>query len=1075
MHKFNIMRLKLFLASLLVASSGNLLAQVSQQIGGVVLDDNGQPVIGAQVVIQGTTIGTVTDIDGRFSLPNAKPGDSVVVSFLGMDEQVIAAATDMTVNMHTLDSELDEVIVVAYGEQKRSSFTGSAGVVDSKSLEKRQVNSVMDALQGTVAGLQSFQSSGAPDASPEFRIRGFSSLNAGNDPLIVLDGVPYDGAWSSINPTDVASITVLKDAASNALYGARGANGVIIITTKKGEKGGASVSLDAKVGWSSRASKRYDTIDAPGEYIETYYKALYNANIAKGQTPYQAHQNANNQLYKSPSDGGLAYLPYTVPDGEYLVGDNGKLNPNATLGTRVYNNGNIYTILPDDWIDETYRDALRQEYNISINAGNDKGQFYASLGYLNNEGIVVGSDFERFTARLKGSYQVYRWLNVGGNANFTHSDTNTADEDATGGNNLFYQAALMAPIYPVYIRDANGDILYDEYGKVGDYGDGATLGSDYVRPYLTQSNGVTDAPLNTYNTISNSFNIDGYADIDIYGGLKLYASGNVYYSGNRMTQTINPFYGYGNMSYPGGYVYKYSYNYYSVNFQELLKYNKTFADVHNLSLLGGHENYTYKYDYMTGDRKNMFSYFGNQELNGATTYISNSSYDSKYQTEGWLFRALYDYDGKYFGQLSYRRDSSSRFHPDHRWGNFYSLGGAWIMTREEWMDDIPWLNTLKVKVSFGQNGNDNIDDFLYTDTYTIEKGEGDEIGLVLKNVGNENITWETVSNTNAGVEFELLSHRLRGGVDYFYRKTTDMLCTVRVPLSQGYAGYSSNIGDMVNKGVEVELEGEPFANEAVKWTVGLNLTAYKNEIVRLNDDNKYNDLEGHAGYTSGSYYYGEGLPMYTWRLRKYAGVSSDGQSMWYLHDADGNLVTTTNPSDISDDRDFFDCGTALPDFYGGFNTSVSFFGFDFNASFAYSVGGKAMDWGYQSLMSVPTAGSTGMALHKDLLDAWSEANTTSGIPRLQYDDTYSAATSDRFLTDASWLALQNVSLGYTFPKDWVNTLRLSNVRLYVSGENLTYWSKRKGFDPRISYAGSVSSDVAYAPARTVTAGITIQF
>ena len=1068
------MRIKVLMASMLFAASGQMMAQ-SGTMGGQVLDENGEPVIGAQITVKGTKTGTVTDIDGKFSLPNVKRGELIVINYLGMEAQTVKAQPGMTVSMHSKDRTLDEVIVVAYGEQKKSSFTGSAGVVDSKSLEKRQVTNVMDALQGNVAGLQSFTSSGSPDATPEFRIRGISSLNAGNDPLIVLDGVPYDGAWNSINPSDVASVTVLKDAASNALYGARGANGVIIVTTKKGSQGKAVVTLDAKLGWNSRSSKRYDTIDDPAQYLETYYTAHYNANIAKGQSPYTAHVNANNVLSASAAEGGLVYLPYSVPEGQYLIGDNGKLNPNATLGNRVYNNGSVYTIYPDDWIDAIYRTSLRQEYNVSVNGGTQQSQLYASLGYLSNDGIVIGSDYERYTARLKASYQATKWLNVGGNINFAHSNTNNADEDATGATNIFYQAGQMAPIYPVYLRDGDGNILTNEYGKMGDYGDGAYLGSSYVRPYLTQSNGVIDSKLNTNNTVSNTFTLNGFADISIIDGLKLTLNGSVYNSSNRMTETINPYYGYGHMSYPSGYVYKYDYNYYSVNFQELLKYSKSFGK-HNVTLLAGHENYTHNYDYMTGDRKNMFSYFGNQELNGATTYISNSSYKSKYMTEGWIFRGLYDYDGKYMGQVSYRRDASSRFHPDHRWGNFYSLGGAWIITKEDFMKDVKWLNMLKLKASFGQNGNDNIDDFLYTDTYTISKGEGSEIGLTLSNVGNEKITWETVSNFNAGFEFEVLGSRLRGGLDYFYRKTTDMLCTVRVPLSQGYAGYSSNVGDMVNKGVEIELEGDPIATKDIKWTIGANLTAYTNEITRLNEDNRYNTLGGgHPGYTSGSYYYGEGLPMYTWRLKKYAGVSEDGQSMWYIHDSEGNLTTTTNPTEITSDDDYFNCGTALPDFYGGFNTSVSAYGFDFNISFAYSVGGKAMDWGYQTLMACPTSGSTGMALHKDILKAWSSENTTSNIPRLQYGDTYSAATSDRFLTDASWLALQNISLGYTFPKQLVSRLKLSSLRLYVSGENLTYWSKRKGFDPRISYSGSVSSDVNYAPARTITAGLSVQF
>ena len=1073
------MRTKVFMMSMLLAASGQVMAQDSKTLGGSVIDESGEPVIGAQVTVKGSKTGAVTDVDGNFSLPaTIKPGTELVINYLGMESQTVKAAPGMKVSLRSQDRQLDEVIVVAYGEQKKSSFTGSAGVVDSKSLEKRQVNNVMDALQGNVSGLQSFQRSGSPDATPEFRIRGFSSLNAGNDPLIVLDGVPYDGLWSSINPADVASVSVLKDAASNALYGARGANGVIIVTTKKGTQGKATITLDAKLGWSSRSSQRYETIDDPAQYIETYYGSLYRANIANGQTPYKAHANANATLYKPSGEGGLGYLPYSVPDGQYLIGDNGKLNPNATLGNRIYNNGHVYTIMPDDWLDETYRTALRQEYNLSINGGNQQAQFYGSLGYLKNDGIVIGSDYERYTARMKATYQANKWLKVGGNINFAHSNTNNANEDdptvTSAANNIFYQTAFMAPIYPVYLRDGEGNILYNEYGAVGDYGDGMYLGAKLVRPYLSQCNGIIDAALNTNNTVSNTFTLNGFADINIWDGLSATVTGSVYNSSNRMTKTTNPYYGYGYMSYPNGYVYKYDYNYYSVNFQQLLKYAKSFGK-HNVSLLAGHESYKHTYDYMTGDRKNMFSYFGNQELNGATTMLNNSSYQSNYNTEGWLFRGLYDYDGKYFGQLSYRRDASSRFHPKHRWGNFYSFGGAWIITKESWMKDIAWLNELKLKASFGQNGNDNIGDFLYTDTYKINKGEGNEIGLTLKDIGNENITWETVTNVNAGIEFAVLGSRLRGSIDYFYRKTTDMLCTVKVPLSQGYAGYSSNIGDMANKGVEIELEGDPIHTKDIKWTIGANLTAYKNKILKLNDDNKYNTLDGHAGYTSGSYYYGEGLPIYTWRLKKYAGVSDEGLSMWYIHDANGNLTTTTNPTDITKDEDYFDCGTVLPDFYGGFNTSVSAYGFDFNLSFAYSVGGKAMDWGYQSLMSNPTAGATGMAFHKDLLKAWTETNTQTNVPRLQYGDEYSAATSDRFLTDASWLSLQNISLGYTFPKKWISPLGLSNVRLYVSGENLAYWSKRKGFDPRVTYDGSESSNVNYAPARTFTAGLSVQF
>ena len=1064
----------IFVATMMVTVSA--LAQ-KLNVRGTVIDENKEAVIGASVLIKGSNIGTKTDIYGQFLLDGVKSGSELVISYVGMKTKTVQARSSLSIVLENDDQILDEVMVVAFGEQKKSSFTGSAGVVDSKKLEQRQVTNVMEALQGNVAGLQAYSHSGAPDAAPEFRIRGISSINAGKAPLIVLDGAPYDGDWNSINPSDVASVTVLKDAASNALYGARGANGVIIVTTKKGEKARTSITLDVKLGTSSRASKRYETIDDPAQYIETNYKALYNNYINQGQTIASAHANANKTLTASSQNGGLGYVPYAVPAGQYLVGDNGKLNPSATLGNRVYNDGQVYTIMPDDWIDEAYRNATRQEYNLSINGGGDNGTFFASLGYLNADGIAVGSDYERYTSRLKATYQATKWLNVGGNVSFARSTTNNgadaSDTEDSGANNIYSQIIMMGPIYPVYLRDGEGNILRNENGIVGDFGDGQVMGSDMVRPYLTQVNGIAEASMNTNKWVITNFSLNGFADFDIWDGLKATVNANIYSYQEKNTSTQQPFYGFGHMSYPSGYVYKYNSSIFTQNYQQLLKYNKRFGK-HNVSLLAGHESYKSNTDYLYADRKNMFSYWGNQELNGATTYLSNGGYKVDYNTEGWIFRGLYDFDGKYFGQVSYRRDASSRFHPDHRWGNFYSFGGAWIITKEEWMKDVKWLNELKLKASFGQNGNDNIGDFLYTDLYNINKGDGNDITLTLSSIGNENITWETITNINLGVEFQMFNNRLRGSVEYFYRKTTDMLSWVTVPLELGYSGSYYNVGDMSNKGIEMELSGEPIVTKNFRWTVGANLTAYKNEVLKLNDSNKFNTLDGHPGYTSGSYFYGEGLPMYTWRLRKYAGVNENGESMWYKHADDGSLTTTTDPTSITLDKDFFDCGTALPDFYGGFNTGISAYGIDLNVSFAYSVGGKVMDWTYMQLMQNPQSGLTGMAMHQDLLNAWSADNTTSNVPRLCYNDQYANYTSDRFLTDGSWLALQNITLGYNLPKKWMNSLGINGIHIAVSGENLTYWSKRKGLDPRLNASGSISA-TKYAPARTITGSISVKF
>ena len=1046
-------------------------------VKGIVVDEHNEAVIGASILVKGTTKGTHSDLNGEFQIENVDSEAQLVISFIGLQTKTLKASKSMRIVLEGNDQILDEVMVVAFGEQKKSSFTGSAGIVDSKKLEHRQVTNVMEALQGNVAGLQAYSHSGAPDAAPTFRIRGISSINAGKAPLIVLDGAPYDGDWNSINPSDVASVTVLKDAASNALYGARGANGVIIITTKKGDKSRTNISLDVKIGTSSRASKRYNTIDNPAQYIETNYKALYNSFITQGQSTTMSHLNANSTLLSSSQKGGLGYVPYAVPEGQLLVGSNGKLNPSATLGNRVYNGGNVYTIMPDDWIDEAYRNALRQEYNLSFNGGNNNGTFYASLGHLDAQGIAVASDYQRFTARLKATYEATRWLNVGGNLNYSRSTTNNgadvSDTEDSGNNNIYSQILQMGPIYPVYLRDGEGNILRNENGIVGDYGDGQIMGAGYVRPYLTQVNGITEASMNTNRSTITSFTLSGFADIDIWNGIKATVNGSIYSYHNKYTSTQQPFYGFGNMSYPNGYVYRYDGDMFTQNYQQLLKYNKDLGK-HSISVLAGHESYKSSSDNLYADRKNMFSYWENQELNGATTYLSNGSSNTKYNTEGWIFRALYDFDDKYFGEVSFRRDASSRFHPDHRWGNFYSFGGAWIISKESWMNKAAWLDELKLKASFGQNGNDNIGDFLYTDLYDINKGDGNDITLTLSSVGNENITWETITNVNFGIETQMLKARLRAGIEYFYRNTTDMLSWVKVPVELGYAGSYYNVGDMSNKGVEIEISGEPIVTKQFRWTIGANLTAYKNNISKLNDSNKFNTLDGHPGYSSGSYFYGEGLSMYTWRLRKYAGVNENGEAMWYKHDSDGQLITTTDPTGITRDEDFFNCGTALPDFYGGFDTGLSAYGIDFNISFAYSVGGKVMDWAYMGLMQSPQSGLTGMAMHRDLLNAWSKENPDSDIPRLNYGDQYSNFTSDRFLTDGSWLALQSVSVNYTMPRKWVNALGLSSIRVGVSGDNLTYWSKRRGLDPRINSSGSISA-TKYAPARTIIGSINIQF
>ena len=1054
-------RIVLFLMCLLVVI-GHLSAQVTKMSGIVLSKDDGLPVVGASVLIQGTTHGTITDVDGKFVLDNIKPTDKkVMVSFIGMKTQVVDVKSFVKVVLVTESEMMDEVMVVAYGTAKRSAFTGSASVVNAEKLSKRQTTNVVQALAGQVAGLQMTSGSGQPGGdAPTLIIRGIGSINADNDPLIIVDGMPYEGGWNNINPSDVESVSVLKDAASNALYGARGANGVIIITTKQAKAGEAVVTASAKWGVNTRGTIDYDYIKDPGEYYEAHYKALYNQlRYVKGLSEGEAYAQANkNMVGNTKENGGLTYNVYSYPENENLIGMNGKLNPNATLGRVV----NGYMLYPDDWVDEAYSSALRQKYNVNIAGGTDKMQSYGSFGYLKDDGIVPSSNYERYSARFKGLYQAKKWMKYGANISYTHSNSASLTEKYDTDLSSFTEG--MAPIYPVYVRNADGNILTDLNGKVYDYGT-ATAQLGLARPNHPNSS-IQSSMLNQENRNGNTFNGNAFVDITFLKDFKFTFNVGTTVNEIRYYTTTNPYYGFG--AEQNGTVTMYHYRTTTLNLQQILNYSHNFGK-HNISVMLGHESYKYNYAELSASKKNMFSYWGNHELNGAVIDGSSAaSYSNDYNTEGYFFRALYDYDANYFS-ASYRRDASSRFHPDHWWGNFYSVGGAYLMSKEDWFD-VKWIDMLKIKFSIGQQGNDNIGSYNYTDRYNIVNSN-DELSLSFNSKGKKDITWETNTNMNLGVEFELLKGKLNGGVELFYRKTTDMLNWFNVPLSLGYPGYYDNIGDMANKGVELELNYIPVNKKNFTWKINLNLTHYKNKITYLPDEKKTTVMDGHGGYMNGSRYYGEDLPINTWYMKRFAGLSEDGLSLWYYTDKETNEEKTTTTYSTGD---FYLCGDPNPDLYGGFGTSITFHGFDLSTQFSYLVGGLTYDYGYAGMMGNPTATSVGNRWHKDVLKAWSPENPSSTIPRWHFNDLNTTGSSDRFLIDGSYLNLQNIQVGYTLPDSWTSHLKIKNLRLYFVCDNVYYWSKRKGLDPRRSISG-VGTSGKIAPFRTYSGGISLQF
>lgn len=573
-------------------------------------------------------------------------------------------------------------------------------MIHTEQITKRPVTNVIESLSGQVAGLQMVTTTGAPGSTPSMLIRGISSISAGTNPLIVLDGMPYEGGWNNINPTDVESISVLKDAASTALYGARGANGVVIITTKTGNTGKAKITIDAKWSMNTRGEIEYDYIKDPAEYYEVHYKSLYNNLINAGQTPEQAYITANKNMVSDVKEyGGLSYNVYSYPNNEYLIGENGHINPHATLGRII---GNYY-IIPDNWVDAAYETALRQEYNVNISGGNDKTQIYGSFGYLDEDGIATGiSDYQRISTRLKASYQAKSWLKFGGNMSYVHSVTNDV---ATG----FSTAFSIAPIYPLYLRDSNGNIMQDRNGKMYDFGD--TSSGPLYRPYSPKLNSLNQGMMNYNRTSSNTFNGNGSMEINFLKDFKFSFNVGASIRESRNSSAENPYYGLSKQT--NGWVGAEHWRRATLNLQQLLNYTHSW-ELHNVSLMLGHENYRSDYDYLYAAKTNLFSYEQNKELNGAIIGSNDeSSYRTHYNTEGYFLRAMYDYDSKYFFQFSYRRDASSNFHPEHRWGNFYSFGLAWLLNKESWLKDINWIDLLKLKFSIGQQGNDAIGSFRY--------------------------------------------------------------------------------------------------------------------------------------------------------------------------------------------------------------------------------------------------------------------------------------------------------------------------------------------------------------------------
>lgn len=1034
----------------------------------------------ASVHLEGTMVGVSTDGEGMYEI--TIPEDGILIfSSIGYKTKEVAAEGRAVINVSLEpDNEyIDETIVIAYGTATRSSFTGSASMVGSDAIESRVSTNVTSALAGTVPGVQVLSSSGDPaSGGATIRIRGIGSMSASNSPLYIVDGMPYDGSISDINPNDVESMSVLKDASASAIYGARGANGVVLITTKRASGStDAKIRFDARWGSNSRLIPQYDVISDPAQYYETHYRMMYNSQVYAGKSPAEAYAFADANIFNQ-NNGGLGYQVFTVPSGEKFIGEDFKLNPKATLG---YSDGE-YFYIPDNWYSDTFHSSFRQEYNLSVSGGRDRLNYYGSVGFLNDGGIVENSGYKRYTARINVDWQAKPWMKVSTSMSYAHSDSQTASYSSTYGSsaNVFYVTNMMGPIYPLYVRDASGNIMYENGMKVYDANQ-----TNFVRPSFV-GNAVRDNEVNSRRNYTDFITGKWGMTLTPIEGLSLTANVGLTNDNSRYNALYSRF---GSQSATDGLAYVSHDRTFAVNNQYLAEYKTDFGGSgHSLNVLAGYEIYKYKEQFLEGQNDHLFDpYIGELGNADGTSSKQLSSYTADYMTQGFLSRVQYEYGERYFISGSYRRDGSSRFAPGHRWGNFGSIGAAWLMSSEYFMDGAWWLDMLKLKASYGVQGNDNLYPnsnyarkyYPYSDNYTHSYNEETgEYSTELAYKGNGSLTWESSHSFNVGVDFGVLRGLVNGSIEFFSRKTTDLLYSKDVPLSSGNPTgyYPVNVGSIVNNGFEITLDGIIMNWEELLWTWNLNMSHYRNRITALDSS------VSEKGIIGSNYIYRVGGSLYDAYMRKFAGVNQEnGKAQWYKKtlDKDGEWTGESTVTEVFSEASQYDLGSVLPKLYGGFGTSVKAYGFDFSAQFSFQLGGRYYDGTYQALMH--TSSSAGTAWHKDALKSWTEEKPSSEFPRLDGDTSVGQTAVSNYLISSNYLSINNITLGYTLPERITSAINIDELRVYVSADNLAVISARRGVDPRYSMglgsltSGSGLNSGSYSAMRTVTAGVTLTF
>lgn len=1041
------MRTKLngFLTLLLVLVVQLGFAQ-TKTITGTVTDDTGLPLPGVNVIVKGTSQGTQTDFDGNYTI-EASSNQSLVFSYVGFAEQSVRVGNKSEINVQMKQGEaLDEVFVVAYGTATKESFTGSASVIGSEELQNRNVTSPIAAIEGKATGVQFTSTNGQPGSSPNIVIRGVGTLNGSSDPLIIVDGIQYEGDLNTINQEDIASFTVLKDAASTSLYGSRAANGVVMITTKSGTAGDIRVNLTAQSGFVTRGVPFHDRI-GPGDYYETMWESLRNTEAAGGDPLY-----ASNNIYNQ-----LGYNPFNVPNDQ-IVGTDGLLNPNAQV---VYQNL--------DWFEFMEQTGIRQNYNVNVAGGGDKHKVFFSASYLEEEGYVVTSDFNRLTARLNADFDVSDRITIGGSANLTLTESSGPTSAGSGSIvNPFGFAQGMGPIYPVYVNDRDGNLVLDAFGNpIFDNGEGYPDFGIGTRPRNQGRHALQELLLNNERDINNTYGLRMYTDIEIIDGLNLKVTYGRDTNDGISKDYENAIIG---DAQPDGRFNEVRFRRIVENFNQILTYNNNF-DLHNIDFTLGHESFDRNYS--------DFDALGTIETVPGLTVFDNFSNPvslggviTDKRIESYFSRINYNYDGKYYLSGSVRRDGSSLFSTDYRWGTFYSVGASWNVHNESFMDDVSFVDRLKLRTSWGEVGNDQIggDFYLYQARFGITSNATDP-AYQLDDLGNPLLQWETIENFDVALEFGLFNNLFDGSIEYYRRNSTDLLFDLPLQPSIGINVQPNNIADMYNSGFEFSLTTNAIETDNFNWSFTTLASTLKNEITSIPDP-----------VINGSKRWAEGISRFDFFLRRTAGVDpATGDQLFYMYEFDENnesvpVLDANGDHEITNDwqetERAYTGDSSVPDLIGSFQNSLRYKNFTLDFLVTYQLGGKIIDYAYAAMMD---SSDYGRSQHPDILNAWRQPGDITNVPRLENgNQDLVISLSDRFLTDASYLSLRNVSFGYSFDDSITESLGIDNLSLSLTGENLLLLNKRDGLDPQYNLAGTQSGD-DFSPARIFSIGLNVGF